>query len=240
MGTILLAEDAPHLQTMYKKWLETAHFVVETASDGNEALDKARARRFDGIVMDYALPGLNGLAVARILRDDRPIPIIMMTAMGFTDPKIREEIASFDGFFEKPFDPRSLIACLREKVGVKILAVEDMEANRVLLHRALDSLGKITDATSCDKAAHLLEQESFDIIVTDYETRSSILDGLHLTALAQKRTPAPVVIVWSGKATLIESFGMALGATAVLEKTELPRMTEIIRTTFGFSLPATS
>lgn len=240
MGKILLVEDTPHLRMIYKKWLEASRFVVETASNGTEALDKVRTGSFSGIVMDFALPEVSGLDVAKILRDERiQIPIIMMTAMHVTNPVTKASLESFDGLFKKPFDIRAIIACLREKVGVKILAVEDGETNRVLLHRALNGLGKITHAPSCDAAARLLEQEFYDVVVTDYQTKG-LLDGLHITALAQKLEPAPVVIVWSGKAGLIEHIGMTLGATAVLEKTDLTRIPEIIRTTFGFPLPATS
>src|SRR5207245_6154373 len=78
--TILVVDDEPRIVQLVRDYLEHGGFTVLTASDGPAALRTARTSRPDLVVLDLGLPGLDGLDVARSLRRDGQLPIIMLTA----------------------------------------------------------------------------------------------------------------------------------------------------------------
>src|SRR5829696_7457277 len=76
---VLVVDDEPKIVEVVGDYLRRAGFAVTTASDGGGALDSARSRPPDLVVLDLGLPGLNGLDVARELQRTSPVPIIMLT-----------------------------------------------------------------------------------------------------------------------------------------------------------------
>ncbi len=80
MATILLVDDEPRIVQLVRDYLEHGGFTVLVASDGPSALRTARTGRPDLVVLDLGLPGIDGLDVARALRRDSEVPIIMLTA----------------------------------------------------------------------------------------------------------------------------------------------------------------
>src|SRR5205807_114495 len=77
---ILVVDDEPRIVQLVRDYLEHGGFTVLTASDGQAALRTARTGRPDLVVLDLSLPGLDGLDVARSLRREGEVPIIMLTA----------------------------------------------------------------------------------------------------------------------------------------------------------------
>ncbi len=88
VATILVVDDEPQIVHLVRDYLEDAGFTVTTASDGPTALRGARTGRPDLIVLDLALPGVDGLDVARSLRRESAVPIIMLTARGDESDKL--------------------------------------------------------------------------------------------------------------------------------------------------------
>jgi DNA-binding response OmpR family regulator len=80
MKTVLVVDDEPRIVQLARDYLEHAGFAVLAASDGRAALQIARSRRPDLVVLDLGLPGLDGLDVTRALRADGNLPIVMLTA----------------------------------------------------------------------------------------------------------------------------------------------------------------
>jgi len=110
---ILVVDDEPKIVQLVRDYLERAGFAVSTARDGNEALMRARQERPDLIVLDLALPELDGLEVTRRLRRDSGVPIIMLTARHEeTDKVVCLELGA-DDYVTKPFSPRELEARVR-------------------------------------------------------------------------------------------------------------------------------
>src|SRR5205807_10103644 len=93
--------------------LEHAGFGVVSASDGAAALDMARARHPDLVVLDLGLPALGGLDVARELRRQGGVPIIMLTARGEESDKLVGLELGADDYVTKPFSPKELVARVR-------------------------------------------------------------------------------------------------------------------------------
>ena len=110
MKTVLVVDDERPIVQIAKDYLEHAGFAVVTAHDGAGALDAVRARRPDLVVLDLGLPRLDGIEVARQLRRDSAIPIIMLTArVEESDRLLGLEIGA-DDYITKPFSPRELVA----------------------------------------------------------------------------------------------------------------------------------
>src|SRR5215211_3625004 len=114
--TILVVDDEPEILTITRDYLDRAGFRVIVASDGDTALRLARMERPSLLVLDLMLPGMDGLDVARGLRQDpatRALPIIMLTArVDETDRLIGLELGA-DDYISKPFSPRELVARVR-------------------------------------------------------------------------------------------------------------------------------
>jgi two-component system alkaline phosphatase synthesis response regulator PhoP len=108
--TVLVVDDEPRIAAIASDYLRHAGYDVVTAGDGARALQMARARPPDLIVLDLGLPGTDGLDVARTLRAESNVPIIMLTArVEESDRLLGLEIGA-DDYMVKPFSPRELVA----------------------------------------------------------------------------------------------------------------------------------
>ena len=111
--TILAVDDEPKIVRTARAYLENAGFRVVTAEDGQTALTVYRHERPSLVILDLGLPVMDGLDVARALRRDSDVPIIMLTArVDETDKLIGLELGA-DDYMTKPFSPRELVARVR-------------------------------------------------------------------------------------------------------------------------------
>lgn len=113
MKHILVVDDEPALVKGLRLSLEQEGFLVSTAADGREALEKVTAGRFDLIVLDLMLPGVDGLTVCREVRKQAQTPIIMLTAKADDLDKILGLEMGADDYLTKPFNTRELLARIR-------------------------------------------------------------------------------------------------------------------------------
>jgi two-component system, OmpR family, response regulator MprA len=111
---ILVVDDEPPVRAALQRALSLEHYDVELAADGEEALDKLAASPPDAIVLDVAMPRLDGLEVCRRLRQagDRT-PVLMLTARDAVDDRVEGLDAGADDYLVKPFALRELQARLR-------------------------------------------------------------------------------------------------------------------------------
>jgi two-component system alkaline phosphatase synthesis response regulator PhoP len=111
--TVLVVDDEPRIVDLARDYLEHAGFAVLTAADGPSALRAARTRKPDVLVLDLGLPGMDGLDVARELRRDSSVPIVMLTARDDELDRILGLEIGADDYVTKPFSPRELVARIR-------------------------------------------------------------------------------------------------------------------------------
>lgn len=112
-ATILVVEDEPAIQTLIAVNLKRAGHAVVTALDAESAQRLVNEALPDLILLDWMLPGISGLELARRLRADarsRQVPIIMLTARGEERDKVQGLEIGADDYVTKPFSPRELLA----------------------------------------------------------------------------------------------------------------------------------
>jgi two-component system alkaline phosphatase synthesis response regulator PhoP len=113
-ATILIVDDETQIVRVLQGYLEKASFAVLTAYDGAQALRMARQERPDLILLDLMLPGMDGMEVCRILRQEQQTtPIIMLTARVEETERIIGLELGADDYITKPFSPREVLARVR-------------------------------------------------------------------------------------------------------------------------------
>jgi two-component system phosphate regulon response regulator PhoB len=157
---VLIVEDETALVTLLRYNLEREGFRVSEARDGEEALVLCQEERPDIILLDWMLPHLSGLEVCRRLRRapaTRDVPIVILTARGEEQDKIRGLDSGADDYVTKPFSPAELISRLR-----------------AVLRRARPALSSETlkfEDLSMDLAAHRVRRSAREVRLGPTEFR---------------------------------------------------------------------
>lgn len=110
MSRILIIEDEKEIADLEKDYLELSEFQVEIANSGDTGLEKALNEEFDLVVLDLMLPGMDGFEVCRRIREQKNIPILMVSAKKDDIDKIRGLGLGADDYMTKPFSPSELVA----------------------------------------------------------------------------------------------------------------------------------
>lgn len=110
MAKILIIEDGAAIAAIEKDYLELSGYEVNVCADGVSGLTAALEQPFDPLLLDLMLPGMDGFAVCRRVREVKDIPILMVTALGKDVDKIRGLGYGADDYIEKPFLPSVLVA----------------------------------------------------------------------------------------------------------------------------------
>jgi DNA-binding response OmpR family regulator len=114
---VLLVEDEARIASFVVKGLEADGYAVEHVATGAEALNRARAGKPDLIVLDLALPDVDGLNVLRRLRHGGTVvPVIVLTARGDVDDRVQGFDAGADDYVTKPFAFDELLARVRTRM----------------------------------------------------------------------------------------------------------------------------
>ena len=133
---ILLVEDEKPLSAAIVKMLEQEHFALDAAYTGPDGLDCALSGIYDAIVLDVMLPGMDGFAVLRALRQQGvSTPVLMLTARGGVQDRVQGLNLGADYYLPKPFERSELVACLnaitrrKDQPPVRELALGDVRLN---------------------------------------------------------------------------------------------------------------
>jgi two-component system, OmpR family, phosphate regulon response regulator PhoB len=121
MATVLVVDDDPHVVTVVRRILEQEGFGVAIATNGAECLLALEARRPDLLLLDIAMPVLDGFQVLRLLKEKpetRDLPVIMLTARSSGDDVARSLLSGADFYLTKPFEAEELVVAVRRVLEV--------------------------------------------------------------------------------------------------------------------------
>ena len=110
MSRILIIEDDVAIADLEKDYLELSGFEVEIENAGDSGLSRALKEPFDLVVLDLMLPGIDGFEVCRRIREEKNVPILMVSAKKDDIDKIRGLGLGADDYMTKPFSPSELVA----------------------------------------------------------------------------------------------------------------------------------
>jgi len=181
MPTVLVVDDEPKIVQLARDYLEHAGFAVLTAGDGASALQAARVRAPDLIVLDLGLPGLDGLEVMRSIRASASTPIVVLTARDTELDKLLGLELGADDYVTKPFSPRELVARVRAVLRRSERAIEPrehLEVGELVLdvpRLRTTVAGRVVDLTATEfQILGTLAREPGRVF-----TRSQLLDAVH-------------------------------------------------------------
>ncbi len=150
---VLAIDDEPGVLRLLRTQLSAEGFRVVTASDGEQALTLAEEQRPDIVLLDLMMPGLSGVEVMRALRARSEVPIVMLTAKGDDQDKVRGLELGADDYLAKPFSPDELSARIRAVLrrsvrgpeGEHIVRTRDQEID--LQRRLVRRNGRVVQLT---------------------------------------------------------------------------------------------
>jgi DNA-binding response OmpR family regulator len=188
MTTILVVDDEPQIAEIASDYLRLAGFEVIVAEDGVRALEMVRGRPPDLVVLDLGLPKLGGLEVARTIRRESDLPIIMLTARVEEEDRLHGLEIGADDYITKPFSPRELVARVR---AVLRRTEKSRDAGDAATFHAADL---IIDATRM-RITRATDDEAIDFTPTEFQlvamlarhagrvfTRAQLLDAVRGSA----------------------------------------------------------
>jgi DNA-binding response OmpR family regulator len=181
MKTVMVVDDEPKIVQLARDYLEHAGFAVVVAHDGKAALAAARRERPDLVVLDLGLPELDGLDVARTLREESNVPIVMLTGRSEESDKLVGLEIGADDYVTKPFSPKELVARVRavlRRAGrprgeTDVVRVADLVLDIPRLRATVG--GRVVDLTPTEfQLLATMAREPGRVF-----TRSQLLDAVH-------------------------------------------------------------
>ncbi|MBJ8598141.1 response regulator transcription factor [Clostridioides difficile] len=110
MAKILIVEDEKRMQSIIVEYMQKGEYTCITADDGVEALTILKSNNIDLMILDIMMPYLDGFSVCRVSREMTNIPIIILTAKGEEEDKLKGYEYGADDYITKPFSPKVLLA----------------------------------------------------------------------------------------------------------------------------------
>ena len=181
MKTVLVVDDESAIAQIAGDYLRHGGFGVITASNGVDALALARTQRPDLIVLDLGLPRMDGIEVARTLRREGNVPIIMLTARIEESDRLAGLELGADDYMTKPFSPRELVARVRSVLR----RVDTAGAGGDVLRRGDLLIDNTRMQVTRDGAAIDLTPTEFQLFAALARqpgrifTRAQLLDAIH-------------------------------------------------------------
>jgi DNA-binding response OmpR family regulator len=168
---ILLVEDEVSLARSVQLELGHENYQAEIAYNGYEALDKVNAGKWDLIILDLMLPGLNGFEVCQRIRETSDVPIIMLTALDAIRDKVKGFDIGADDYLTKPFAMEEFLA--RVKARLRQRASPMQEANQVVINDLV--IRRDTRQVTREGQYIALSRREFDLLTYLAENTGTVL-----------------------------------------------------------------
>jgi len=116
MKRILIVEDDVSIAELQKDYLEIEGFEVKICNDGVEGLNILKTEEFDLLILDVMLPKIDGFTILRTIREEKDIPVLMVSAKKEDIDKIKGLSLGADDYITKPFNPSELVARVKSHI----------------------------------------------------------------------------------------------------------------------------
>ncbi len=164
MSRILIIEDEEAIADLEKDYLELSGFEVEIQNDGEAGLATALSKEFDLIVLDLMLPGIDGFEICKRIREEKNIPIIMVSAKKDDIDKIRGLGLGADDYMTKPFSPSELVARVKAHMArYERLIGSSQQQNDIIEIRGI-RIDKTARRVIVDGAEKAFTGKEFDLL----------------------------------------------------------------------------
>ncbi len=117
---ILIVDDDDRIRNLLKDYLSENNYIVSTAENSNQAKDKLKFIKFDIIILDVMMPGQNGYDLTKEIKKNIKIPIILLTAKGEVENRIKGLELGADDYIGKPFEPKELLLRIKNIISKNI------------------------------------------------------------------------------------------------------------------------
>ena len=189
---IMVVDDDDRIRELVKEYLVGNNFLVTTAKDASDAKKRLQIVKFDILVLDIMMPGESGLSLTKEIKKNNPTPIILLTAKGETQDRIKGLELGADDYLGKPFEAKELLLRIKNilhKIQKPILPDEIYIGNTVVnlkkleikinnkikkinpqekkvLEKMLESPGKIFSRNDIGKIINILKERTIDVMIT--------------------------------------------------------------------------
>ena len=140
---ILIVDDDDRIRNLLKDYLTENNYIVSTAENANQAKEKIEYLKFDIIILDVMMPGQNGYELTREIKKKIKIPIILLTAKGEVENRIKGLELGADDYIGKPFEPKELLLRIKNiidknyKIDLKIkhkIGLAEIDLNKMTIN----------------------------------------------------------------------------------------------------------
>ena len=190
---ILIVDDDDKIRDLLKQYLKNNNFFVSTAINASDAEEKLKIVKFDLAIIDIMMPGKDGLQLTKEIRENIDLPIILLTAKGEAEDRVRGLELGAEDYLPKPFEPKELLLRIKNvikrikkdnhiitaiKIGKANVNIKKMEiykdkkiikinaSEKILLENMISSAGKIFSREEISKITNLTQERSIDVLVT--------------------------------------------------------------------------
>jgi two-component system phosphate regulon response regulator OmpR len=190
---ILIVDDDDKIRDLLKQYLKGNNFLVSTAINASDAEEKLKIVKFDLAIVDIMMPGKDGLQLTKEIREKIDLPIILLTAKGEAEDRVRGLELGAEDYLPKPFEPKELLLRIKNvikrikkdkhiitsiKIGKATINIKKMEilkdkkiikinaSEKILLENMISSAGKIFSREEISKITNLTQERSIDVLVT--------------------------------------------------------------------------
>lgn len=164
MSKILIVEDEEAIADLEKDYLELSDFEVTIENTGDKGLKTALSGNFDLVILDLMLPGIDGFEVCKQIREEKDIPIIMVSAKKDDIDKIRGLGLGADDYMTKPFSPSELVARVKAHMArYDRLVGSNQKVNDIIEIRGL-KIDKTARRVYVDGEERVFTTKEFDLL----------------------------------------------------------------------------
>lgn len=179
MDRVLVVDDDPPIQKLVRVNLEARGYRVNTVGTGEDALQMFEPDQYDLVILDLILPGMSGIDVCAQIRQQSDVPIVVLSARGDEDLKVRALDSGADDYVTKPFSHEELLARVRAVMRRANAAPSDKVHEIRIGHLAIDLQGRRAFVDGTDM--HLTRTE-FALLAELAQNQEAVLTHENLLA----------------------------------------------------------